>query len=397
MEPIVVMEIGTSCVRVLVGEVTEDDGLQIVALGESAASGMRKGQLCDFNMVFECAGRALRQAEETANIAIDEVYLAVSGSEIEGVMTTGDVLVNGEEVTEEHVRLVREKAKSVALPLDRQVLHSIVGRYHTDTTAGVSPVGMIARQLSVEMLVVHGLQQPMRNLVRVPKELKLEVRDLMFSGLCAALAVLTPEQKKQGVLLIDLGAGTTDFMVYHPGILVDAGSLGVGGDHVTNDVATALCFSTLDAERAKSEFGDAVLTATTRTRREVLKSADGSSSRSFKLSHLQLPIQLRMDETFDLIRHRLQEKGLLNDLGAGVVLTGGGAKLKHADQSASKVFGLPCEVSGPKNVPGLNHNLRGCEYATLVGAMLYAHKDVLARANEHRGVMRRFWNWICGN
>ena len=393
MEPIVALEIGTSRVRVFVGEGREDEGLMITAVGDSASSGMRKGEMYHFESVCACVETALRQAEEAANLTINEVYLAMSGSQIEGMPNRGEIPVDGE-ITQDHVEHVLRVAREVTLPADRQVLHSIVGQYSVDGLCGVMPVGMVGKTLAVDVLLVHGLYSRMINLVRVVKARKLEVADMLFSGLCSAMAVLSADQKRKGALLIDLGGGTTDYVVYAQEKIADAGVIGVGGDHVTNDLARAFCISTNEAEALKLQHGDAMVSAAGRTRRIPLPQAAGEGPRTAKQSDLQTIVHLRMEETFGLIRARLQQRNLLHLLGGGVVLTGGGAHLKNVDQLAQKVFGLPCEIGVPRNVSGLAANLAVPEYATGVGAVLCAYKTVRARAAQSRSVGRKILRWF---
>ena len=393
MEPIVALEIGTSRVRVFVGEAREDGGLMITAVGDSASSGMRKGEMFHFDSVCSCVETALHQAEEAANLTINEVYLAMSGSQIEGMPNRGEIPVDGE-ITPDHVEHVLRVAREVTLPADRQILHSMVGQYSVDGLCGVSPVGMVGQNLAVDVLIVHGVHSRMVNLVRVVKSLRLEVTDLLFSGLCAAMSALSGEQKLQGVLLIDLGGGTTDYMVYAQAKIADAGAIGVGGDHVTNDNAKAFRLSTMEAEALKIQHGDAMVSAAGRTRRLPLPAAAGETPRTAKLSDLQSVIHLRMEETFGLIRARLQRQNLLHLLGGGVVLTGGGAYLKNVAQLAEKVFGLPCEIGGPRNVSGLTANLSGPESATGVGAVLCAYKNACLRQEQSRSVWRRLGHWF---
>ena len=393
MEPIVALEIGTSRVRVFVGEGREDEGLMITAVGDSASSGMRKGEMYHFESVCACVETALRQAEEAANLTINEVYLAMSGSQIEGMPNRGEIPVDGE-ITQDHVDHVLRVAREVTLPADRQVLHNIVGQYSVDGLCGVMPVGMVGKTLAVDVLLVHGLYSRMINLVRVVKARKLEVADMLFSGLCSAMAVLSADQKRQGALLIDLGGGTTDYVVYAQEKIADAGVIGVGGDHVTNDIARAFCVSTNEAEVLKLQHGDAMVSAAGRTRRIPLPQAAGEGPRTAKQSDLQTIVHLRMEETFGLIRARLQQRNLLHLLGGGVVLTGGGAHLKNVDQLAQKVFGLPCEIGVPRNVSGLAANLAVPEYATGVGAVLCAYKTVRAKAAQTRSVGRKILRWF---
>ena len=391
MEPIVAVEIGTNRARVFVGEAREDGALMITAVGDCASSGMRKGELFHFESASQCLERALRQAEDAANLTVNEVHVALSGSQIEGMPNRGEIPVDGE-ITAEHVEHVCRVAREVTLPADREILHSIVGQFSVDGLCGVKPEGMVGQKLAADVLIVHGQHARMFNLVRVVKGLKLEVADLLFSGLCAAMSALSAEQKLQGVLLIDLGGGTTDYMAYAQAKIADAGAIGVGGDHVTNDIAKAFRLST--AEALKIQHGDAMVSAAGRTRRLPLPAAAGETPRTAKLSDLQSVIHLRMEETFGLIRARLQRQNLLHLLGGGVVLTGGGAYLKNVAQLAEKVFGLPCEIGGPRNVSGLTANLSGPEYATGVGAVLCAYKNACLRQEQARSVWRRLGQWF---
>ena len=393
MEPIVALEIGTSRVRVFVGEAREDGGLMITAVGDSASSGMRKGEMFHFESVCSCVETALRQAEEAANLTINEVYLAMSGSQIEGLPNRGEIPVDGE-ITQEHVDHLLRVAKEVTLPADRQILHSIVGQYCVDGLCGVMPVGMVGKTLAADVLIVHGLYSRMINLVRVVKALKLDVAELLFSGLCSAMAALSAEQKLQGVLLIDLGGGTTDYVAYAQAKIADAGVIGVGGDHVTNDIARAFRLPTTEAEALKIQHGDAMVSAAGRTRRLALPAGAGETPRTAKLSDLQTIVHLRMEETFGLIRSRLQQQKLLHLLGGGVVLTGGGAYLKNAAQLAEKVFGLPCEIGVPRNVSGLAANLAVPEYATGVGAVLCGYKSVRMKAEQKKSVWTKVGQWF---
>jgi cell division protein FtsA len=393
MEPIVAVEIGTSRVRVFVGEAREDGGLMITAVGDCASSGMRKGELFHFESASGCLERALRQAEDAANITVNEVHVALSGSQIEGLPNRGEIPVEGE-ITAEHVEHVRRVAREVTLPADREIMHSIVGQFSVDGLCGVKPEGMVGQKLAADVLIVHGQHARMFNLVRVVKGLKLEVVDLLFSGLCAAMSALSAEQKLQGVLLIDLGGGTTDYMAYAQAKIADAGAIGVGGDHVTNDIAKAFRLSMVEAEALKLQHGDAMVSAAGRTRRLPLPASAGETPRTAKLSDLQNVVHLRMEETFGLIRARLQRQNLLNLLGGGVVLTGGGAYLKNVTQLAEKVFGLPCEIGGPRNVSGVTANLSGPEYATGVGAVLCAYKNALQKEERSRSVWKQIGHWF---
>ena len=393
IEPIVALEIGTSRVRVFVGEAREDGALMITAVGDAASSGMRKGEIFHFDSVCGCVETALRQAEEAADLKINEVYLALSGSQIEAQPSRAEIPVDGE-IAQEDADHVLKMAKEVTLPADREILHSIFGQFAVDGLPGVTPVGLVGQRLAAEMLIVHGVHSRMVNLVRVVKALKLEMAEPLFSGLCSAQAALSADQKRQGALLIDLGGGKTDYVVYAQAKIADAGVLAVGGDHVTNDVARAFRLSTTEAEALKLQHGDAMVSAAGRTRRLPLPAAAGEAPRAAKLSDLQTIVHLRMEETFGLIAARLKRQKLLSLLGAGVVLTGGGAHLKNAASLAEKVFGLPCEIGAPRNVSGLAANLAVPEYATGVGAVLHGYRSARSAAERSRSSWKRLAHWF---
>jgi cell division protein FtsA len=393
MEPIVALEIGTSRVRVFVAEAREDGGLVITAVGDSASSGMRKGEMVDFKSVCACVEAALRQAETAAQISINEVYLLMSGSQIESIPNRGEIPVDGE-ITAEDLEQVKEVAREVTLPAGREILHSILGQYGVDGCCGVSPVGMMGKVLSADMLILHGIGSRMVNVVKVVKEQKLDVLEILFTGLCAVKAALSTEQKIQGVLLIDLGGGTTDYVAYAQSRIADAGVIGVGGDHITNDIASAFRILGPEAEELKRQVGDAMVSAAGRTRQIPLPAGVGEEPRFVKLYDLQTIVHLRMEETFGLIRAHLQKQGLLNQIRGGVVLTGGGAYLKNVTQLAEKVFGLPCSVGAPRNVSGLSANLAVPEYATGVGGALYGYQCALNKAAQTPSLITKVGRWF---
>ncbi|NLB65811.1 MAG: cell division protein FtsA [Lentisphaerae bacterium] len=391
MDPIVVMEIGTSRMRVLVGDVRDDGELVISAVGDSQSSGMRKGEVFHFMSASQCLERALRQAEDMADVKVNEVHLALSGAQIVGVPNRAEISV-GEEITAAHVEQVLAEAREIKLPDDREILKSIVGPFSVDGMSGVQPEGLMGQRLAVDVLLIHSRKSHMRNLARLAQELHLKVADILFSGLCAALSTLTAEQKLSGALLIDLGGGTTDYIAYAQAKAAAAGALGVGGYHLTNDIAQAFCLSTNEAEELKIQHGDALMSAAERTKRVPLPVGPGRPPRAAKLSDLQHVIHLRMEETFALIRERLEEAKVLNLLGEGVILTGGGAHLKNVTALAEMVFGLPCKVGVPHSVSGLNINLAKPEYATGVGAILHVYKS--AGQRQKQSVWKRLGHWF---
>jgi cell division protein FtsA len=278
-------------------------------------------------------------------------------------------------------------AKSVNLPAERDILHSICQRFTVDEQTGiVKPEGMEGVRLSVDVLILHGVRSVLRNMARPVQALRMDVQDIAFSGLCSALAVLTPEQKTSGALVIDLGGGTTDYVAYAGGVLAAAGAFGVGGDHVTNDVALCFGIPQAQAERLKKEAGSAIVEAGDAGRRVSLPPEVGFPGRSVSIRSLHAVIGARMEETLEMIRGPLEKAGLLHQMAGGIVLSGGGAHLRNVCQLAEKVFGLPCAVGRPRGVSGLATATEGPECAACLGMVQYGFRTQVSRRGGARGL-----------
>ncbi len=389
LPPIVALEIGTSKVRAIVGEAREDGCIMVTGLGECESRGVRKGEIVDFDNALSCVRTALHAAEENGRVVINEVHMALSGGHIKSLINRGSVPImdpNGE-IMDSDIEHVMETARAVNLPADREILHTICQHFYVDDQEGVlNPEGMEGSKLALDMLILHGVRTRLRNIVRIVRSVKLDVADVAFGGLCAGLAVLSPEDKESGVAVIDLGGGTTDFLVYAHNAIASAGSIAVGGDHVTNDIARGLRIPSAEAERLKCSIGSATQDISNRGQTTSLSTGMGLPERSVRISDLNTIIHLRMEETFSLLRNQWMEENLLPSIGGGIVLTGGGAFLKNAARLAEKVFSLPCQLGTPRNVSGLAVATEGPEYATVVGMLRYGFKTA---GRETQGVSLR--------
>ena len=262
LPPVVGLEIGTSKVIALVGEMREDGHVMITGMGERSSLGVRKGEIVDLENAVACTRGALEDAEESGRVSIRQVLLAVSGGHIQSMVNRGAVPVMDEdgEIMQEDVDQVMDVARAVNLPPEREVLHTICQHFCVDDQERVTrPEGMEGAKLALDMLVLHGVRNLLRNTVKVVRSIPMTVQDVTFSGLCSALAALTPEQKKSGAVVIDLGAGTTDYIAYAGNVVAAAGALGVGGDHVTNDIAVAFSIPLTQAENLKHESASATV------------------------------------------------------------------------------------------------------------------------------------------
>ena len=386
---IVGLEIGTAKVCAVVGESGADGTTNIIGVGAVPSRGVRKGEIVDTNKAEEDIRAALAEAEQKADVEIESVMLGVSGSHIHGFNNRGvqNITAADGEIDGEDVEDVLRQASSINLPSDSEKIHTVRQHFHVDQHEGiVNPVGMLGSRLEVDVHVVYGQRNRLQNPIRAVCGLQVEVEAIAFNGRASALAVLTPDQCELGALLIDLGAGTTEYVVYANGTPRHSGVLAVGGDHVTNDIAMGLKLSLNRAEQIKTENGSAVPDHTVNGDTIDLSSDLGFAGQTVKLAHLQIIIHSRVEEIFQLIRQDLEEVGLMTELRGGVYLTGGGAHMKAIADLAGDVLGCPATVARDQSDSGLQDVLDRPEYHTAIGLVKYgARQPDLRRASGFFG------------
>lgn len=367
---IVGLEIGTSKICAIVGELNPDGALNIVGVGQAPSRGVRKGEIVDANAVEESIRDAIVQAENMADAEIHSVYLGVTGGHIRGFTNHGvhPVVSADREITQDDVDDVVKNAKSVNFPAENSILHAVRQHFTVDGQSGISnPVGMLGARLEVDVHVVHGNTNRIQNAVRAVKGLQLEVEAVVYNGLAASLAILSNEQKETGALVIDFGGGTTDYVVYVDGIIKHTGTLAVGGDHIANDLAFGLKVPLGRAESLKIEHGSAVLEESARGESILFKSTSTGFETSLGKEHLQLIMAARLEETFQLIAEDIADEGLLNYLGSGIFLCGGGARIPRIGELAEQTFGLPVSLGRTNCINGNKQALDHPEFATAIG------------------------------
>lgn len=377
---ITALEIGTTTVKVLMGEVREDNVLMVVGVGECESRGVRKGEIIEFELALESVRRALETAEANAHRSIGErIYLAASGGQVESRLhRAGIPVLNmyeevGGEISTEDVEHALEVARKIPLSDDRVRLHTLQQNFEVDGRGGVvNPVGMPAEDLKVEMMLIHGRRPTVENLKRLMQNVPVTCADAAFSGFCSALAVLTPEQKLAGSVVIDLGGGTTDFLVYNAGLVRLAGSIAVGGDHITADICSGLSINRRQAEALKKEAGSAVLNRMDREQNISIPAEGGFSGRVVRSSALHIIIHARMEETFRLIADQIEERGLSGVLSAGIMLTGGGSAMEGAADLARQVFNAPAQIGKLQDSIGISTKGEGARFASVLGCVHYA-------------------------
>ncbi len=392
---IVGLEIGTSKVCVAVGEVSENQVVNIIGLGQAKSRGVRKGEIIDVALAEEDVRNAIVEAEQVADVEIRSVFLGVTGSHMRGFNNTGvhPVVSADREITTTDIQDVIKNAKAINLPTDHSVVHVIRQHFRVDGQDGVlNPEGMLGAKIEVDVHVVSGRYNRLQNPIRLVSGLHLEVENISSSALASSLAILSMEQKELGTLVIDLGAGVTEYAVYSAGVIKHTGVLAVGGDHVSNDLAYGLKVPLARAEQLKIDHGSAVIDPEAGDREIDLSDDSLIPGRQVNLGHMQKIMSMRLQETFELIARDIGQAGLIEYLRAGVVLCGGGARIPHITRLARDVFNLPVAIGRASTVSGIKNALDEPEFATSVGLIKFGVFQSLAnprRAGFGRAIRRQ--------
>lgn len=389
---IVGLEIGTSKVCAVVGEINESGNLSIVGIGQARSRGVRKGEIVDPSATADDIRNAIVEAEQMADAEIRSVYLGVSGAHIRGFNNRGvhPVVSADREISEDDVQDVIKNAKAINLPAENHVIHVIRQHFTVDGQDGIqNPVGMLGARVEADVHVVHGNFNRLQNAIRAVKSLQLEVNDVVFTGMASSLALLNNQQKELGALVIDIGGGTTEYVVCSNGIVKHTGILAVGGDHISNDLAYGLKVPLGRAEQLKVEQGSAVVDDTCKGQTVSIASDVGLPERSLNLEHLRRIMSLRVEEIFQLIEQELAHAGMLNYLRAGVFICGGGARINGIQQAAERVFQMPVSLGKTNSISGLKAALDQPEFATAIGLVKFGsfqHKKRAARGSIADGL-----------
>jgi cell division protein FtsA len=394
------LDVGTYKIGVIVAEVA-DGGAEVVGIGTAASRGLRKGVVNNMEKTVEAIRRAVEEAELMAACEIRSVIAGSAGSHIKGFNSHGVVAVRNREVAPGDVERVVDAARAVALPTDQEVLHVLPQEFIVDDQDGIrEPVGMAGVRLEARVHIVTGAISAGQNLIKCCNRAGLHVRDVLAGPLAAAEAVLTPEERELGVALLDLGAGTTDVVVYQAGAIRHTAVLPVGGGHVTSDVAAALCTPPAEAEYLKQRHGSALAAVTPHDDKIEVPGLGGRPPQHVSRRALADVIEPRVEEMLALARTELERAGCLESLASGVVLTGGGAVLEHMTVLAERVFRTPVRLGVPLHLTGLVDAVASPMYSTAVGLVLHGlRQDGHGRRAEgvlgQIGVVReRMMGWL---
>ncbi len=382
-----VIDIGSAKTCVIVAEVNEY-ALRYRGHGISDSRGMRKGVIADLDKAVDSIKKAVEEAENVAQAPVEHAIVGVAGSHIRGVNSHGGIALGGRtrEISRDDVRAAVDKARTIPLPDDREPLHLLPQEFIVDDQPGVhDPAGLMGKKVEVRVHMVTASGTATQNVVTAANRAGIHVDDTVFEGLACADSVLQTDERELGVCLADIGAGSTDLIVFYEGVVIHTGAVPVGGDHFTNDVAVGFRTPIPDAESIKKMFGCCMVTRIPEGNEIEVPSVGDRPSRLIQQRMLGEILEPRARELMELLREHLRQAGVYELLGAGVVFTGGGARMNALIDTAEDTLRRPARLGYPVPIAKLPSNLLEPEFSTAIGMVLYGHRARQARGNVDRG------------
>jgi len=401
---IVGLDIGTSKVVAIVGEVTPENDIEIIGLGSHPSRGLKKGVVVNIESTVQSIQRAVEEAELMAGCQIHSVYAGIAGSHIRSLNSHGIVAIRDKEVTQYDVERVIDAARAVAIPADQKVLHIMPQEFIIDDQESIrEPIGMSGVRLEAKVHMVTGAVSAAQNIIKCVRRCGLEVDDIILEQLASSHSVLTEDEKELGVCLVDIGGGTTDIAVFTEGAIRHTAVIPIAGDQVTNDIAVALRTPTQYAEEIKIKYACALTQLASAEETIEVPSVGERPVRRLARQTLAEVVEPRYEELFTLIQAELRRSGFEDLCAAGIVLTGGSSKMEGTVELAEEIFHMPVRQGLPQYVSGLVDVVRNPIYSTGVGLLLFGYQNRALREAETRmgggftTVMRRMKSWFQGN
>ena len=401
---IVGLDIGTSKVVAIVGELTEEGEIEIIGIGSHQSRGLKKGLVVNIESTVQSIQRAVEEAELMAGCQIHSVYAGIAGSHIRSMNSHGIVAIKDREVVESDVDRVIDAARAVAIPADQKVLHVIPQEFIIDEQEGIrEPIGMSGVRLEAKVHLITGAESSAQNIVKCIQRCGLQPDDIILEQLASSYAVLTEDEKDLGVCLVDIGGGTTDIAVFAEGAIKHTAVIPIAGDQVTNDIAVAMRTPTQYAEEIKTKYACALRQLTNPDEVIEVPSVGDRPPRRLARQTLAEVVEPRYEELMSLVLAELRRSGYENLIAAGVVLTGGSAKMEGVVELAEEVFHMPVRLGMPQYVTGLIDVVRNPIHATGVGLLLFGARHAALKepnAFSASGISSKFTrvkNWLQGN
>jgi len=398
------LDIGTSKVVTIVGELSPESGLEILGIGSNPSRGLKRGVVVNIESTVQSIQRAIEEAELMAGCEIHTVYSGIAGSHVRSLNSHGIVAIRDREVSASDVDRVIDAARAVAIPADQKILHVLPQEFLIDSQEGIrEPIGMSGVRLEAKVHLVTGAVSAAQNIVKCIQRCGLDVEDVVLEQLASSYAVLTEDEKELGICLVDMGGGTTDIAVFCGGAIQHTAVIPIAGDQVTNDIAVSLRTPTQYAEEIKIKYACALSQLANVDETIEVPSVGDRPPRRLARQTLAEVVEPRYEELFSLVRDELRRSGFEELIAAGIVLTGGCAKMEGAVELAEEIFHVPVRLGVPQYVGGLSDVVRNPIHATGVGLLLYGKETAQARADRLAanvgmpGVFERMKNWFQGN
>lgn len=401
---IVGLDIGTSKVACIVGDLGDDGSLEVIGLGTHPSRGLKKGVVVNLETTVQSIQRAVEEAEQMADCRIGSVYAGIAGGHISSMNSHGIVAIKDKEVSQSDVDRVIDSARAVAIPADQKILHILPQEFVIDRQEGIKePIGMSGIRLEARVHIVTGAVSAAQNIVKCIRRCGLEVEDIVLEQLASSAAVLTEDEKDSGVCLVDIGGGTTDIAVFTDGAIRHTAVIPIAGDHVTNDIAVALRTPTQSAEEIKIRYACALTQLAKLDQTIEVPSIGDRPVRQISRLNLAEIVEPRYDELLKLVQTELRRSGFEDLIAAGIVLSGGSAKVEGLVDLAEEIFHMPVRLGIPQNVTGLSEVVRNPIFATGVGLLLFGKQQQI-QGERHtvvgfglKGLWTRMKNWFTGN
>ena len=402
---IVGLDVGTSKVVAIVGEVNEDGNIEVIGIGSHPSRGLKKGVVVNIESTVHSIQRAVEEAELMAGCDIHSVYTGIAGSHIRSLNSHGIVAIRDKEVSDGDVDRVIDAARAVAIPADQKILHILPQEFVIDNQEGIrEPIGMSGVRLEAKVHMVTGAESAAQNVVKCVQRCGLEVDDIVLEQLASSYAVLTDDEKELGSCIVDIGGGTTDIAVFLGGAIRHTAVIPIAGDQVTNDIAVSMRTPTQYAEEIKIKYACALSQLANPDETIEVPSVGDRPPRRLARQTLAEIVEPRYEELFGLVRDELRRSGFEELIAAGVVITGGSAKMEGAVELAEEVFHMPVRLGSPQYVEGLLDVVRNPIHATGVGLLLYGYEDISRRDRRSTpigGSMGAVWDrmkaWFKGH
>ncbi len=372
---IVGLDIGTTKICAIIGNVTEE-GIDIVGIGTSISSGLRKGVVINIESTVGAIRKAIEEAELMAGCEIKSVYAGIAGGHIKGLNSNGVIAIKNREVSQEDVRRVIDAAKAISIPMDREVLHILPQEFIIDDQDGIrEPLGMSGVRLEAKVHIVTGAVASAQNIVKSCNRAGLDVADIVLEQLASSHAVLSEDEKELGVCMVDIGGGTTDIAIFSEGAIKYTSVISLGGNQLTNDIAVGLRTPFAEAEKIKQKHGCCLASLVGKEDKIEVPSVGGRKPRELSRNVLCEILGPRMEEIFSLVNREIIKSGLEDSIASGVVITGGSSILEGIPELAEQMFNLPVRRGLPQKIGGLVDVVKSPVYATGVGLVVYGSRN----------------------